>query len=153
MGMVMSFSRVTPAELDRIGANPENVHEFLWELDRDGEPDGYIDKAWDGLRYLFECAHLEIDLFLDGESIGSDGTLSAWDAVLVHETADVLRNTPFEQLARHFDAEQMTAQEVYPSIWHDGDDALDYLRTNYLHLRRFFEFAAAGGSGAVMSFG
>ncbi|GAB2716851.1 DUF1877 family protein [Nocardia thraciensis] len=57
------------------------------------------------------------------------------------------------QLARHFDAERMTAQEVYPNIWLDGDDALDYLRANYLHLVRFFEFAAADGSGAVMSFG
>ncbi|WP_024800912.1 YfbM family protein [Nocardia sp. BMG51109] len=153
MGMVMSFSRVTPAELNRIDANPENVHEFLWSLDRDGEPDGYLDKAWDGLRYLFEAAHLGLDLYMEGESIGSDGTLSAWDADLVHRAADLLRSTPFERLARCFDPGRMTAQNVYPNIWYEGAEALDYLRVNYDNLVRFFEFAAAGGSGAIMSFG
>ncbi|MBB5913331.1 hypothetical protein BJY24_002198 [Nocardia transvalensis] len=151
--MVMEFHRVTQAELDRIGANPENVHEFLWGLDREGEPDGDLDKAWDGLRYLFESAKLDVDLFLDGRSVPSDSTLSAWDADLVRRTAELLRGTPFDQLAHHFDPEVMAAENVYPTIWHEGDDALDYLRQNYDQLVRFFDFAAAGGSGAIMSFG
>ncbi|MFJ1458618.1 YfbM family protein [Nocardia sp. N2S4-5] len=153
MGMVMSFSRVTPAELARIESDPESMREFPWEPDRGGEPDGYLDKAWDGLRYLFETAELDIDLFLGGRSVDSDGTLSLWDAELVRQTAKVLRGTPFDRLARHFDPGQMTAQNVYPNIWQRGDEALHYLRVNYEHLVRFFDFAATDGSGALMSFG
>jgi hypothetical protein len=153
MGMTMSFHRVTADELDRITANPENVHEYLWVLERGGEPNGYLDRAWDGLRYLFEAAHLGIDLFFDGESLGTDGTLSGWDVELVRLTADRLRSTPFEQLARYFDPERMTAEDVYPNIWHEGTDALDYLHANYENLRRFFDFAATSDSAAIMSFG
>lgn len=153
MGMAMSFSRVTPAELARIESDPESMREFPWEPARAGEPDGYLDKAWDGLRYLFEVADLGIDLFQDGRSVSSDGTLNLWDADLVRQTAKVLRGTTFDRLAHHFDPEQMTAQNVYPNIWQEGDEALDYLRVNYGHLVRFFDFAAADGSGALMSFG
>lgn len=153
MGMVVSFTRVTDVEMGKVVADPG----VLWDLveERGEEPDGYIDKAWGGLEYLFERARVGVDLFFDGDLLEGEAAVYTWTPELVRSTAEVLRGTPFEVLAAHFDAEDMDDSEVYPTVWvRDGDElGLDYLRGNYENLVEFFEFAAKQGSGAVMSFG
>ena len=49
MSMVISFTRVTPEALDKAVDDPEWAEEHLDELDLTDEPDGYLDKAWDGI--------------------------------------------------------------------------------------------------------
>ena len=72
----------------------------------------------------------------------------------VQQAAEQLRGMPFDQLARHFDPQRMTEQDVYPSvIWKRDEDALSYLRLHYEKLVRFFDAAATSGSGAIMSLG
>lgn len=156
MGMVVSFTRVTTAELARIKAAPHDATDIIDAREHiRKEPSGYIDKAWGGLEYLFEHAHIGVDLFADGELIDEDRMLYAWSADLVSATADQLRATPFARLAEYFDAEDMDDSDVYPNIWvRDGDQlGLGYLGLNYAELIRFFEFAAKSGSAAIMSFG
>jgi hypothetical protein len=150
--MVISFTQVTPAELDRAMEDPEWTQEHLYDLDRTGQPDGYLDKAWDGIQFLLDAAEVPIDLRQDGDFIGEDG-LSGWTVDAIEEAAKHLRATPFEQLARHFDPARMTERDIYPGIWAHDDDALGYLRTNYETLVRFFDATAASGSAAIMHFG
>ncbi|MEV6561830.1 YfbM family protein [Nocardia sp. NPDC051756] len=156
MGMVVSFTRVTSAELARIKAAPHDATDIIDARERTRkEPSGYIDKAWGGLEYLFEHARIGVDLFADGELIDEDRMLYAWTAGLVSATAEQLRATPFTELAEHFDAEDMDDSDVYPTIWvRDGDDlGLGYLRLHYTELTRFFEYAAKSRSAAIMTFG
>jgi hypothetical protein len=151
MGMVVSFTRVTPEELDRAMDDAEWAEEHLWDLDR--EPDGYLDKAWDGIQFLLNAAEVPIDLRMDGDFIGEDGCLAGWTVGDVENAARHLRATPFEQLARHFDPARMTQRDIYPAvIWERDDDALDYLREHYEILVKFFDAAAASGSAAIMNF-
>jgi len=153
MGMVLSFTRVTPEELNKAMADPEWAGEYLWELDRTDEPDGYLDKAWDGIQFLLDAAKVPIQLRMDGHLIDAEGCLAAWTVSDVEDAARHLRATPFEQLARHFDPARMAGQGIYPAIiWERDDDALDYLRENYEALVLFFDAAAASGSAAIMSF-
>ncbi|WP_109526150.1 MULTISPECIES: YfbM family protein [Nocardia] len=156
MGMVVSFTAVTEAQLARLVAEPESAWELLHESDSgECELSGYIDKAWAGLDYLFTRAGVGIDLFFDGEALGADGELFAWSPSLVSATAVTLKSTPFATLAAHFDAVDMDERDIYPPVWkRDGDEiGLGYLGENYKELVMFFVHAAKSGSGAVMSFG
>lgn len=160
MGMVISFYRVTPDELARAVDDPGCVDDLLEVADerakKDGSPDGYLDKSWAGLDFLLGSARVPVSIY-DGdlEFLDDDGYLFGWDTATVAETARVLRSTPFEELARHYDPVRMTEQSVYPSIiWaREGTEALDWLREFYEDLVAFFDDAASRGCAAIKTFG
>lgn len=154
MGLTMSFTRVTPEELERaVHDRPWAVKlvEFLGELDGKEEPNGYLDKSWDGIQYLLDRAGVGVRLQDDGIPINEDNTVAGWRVENVRQTAELLRTTPFSDLAEHFDPTEMTEREVYPSFW-DADD-LEYLRGNYETLVEFFAATARAKSAAIMEFG
>ncbi|MEV0344076.1 YfbM family protein [Nocardia sp. NPDC050713] len=153
MGVILSFKKVTSERLAGLVAAGAQAQEDLWNIERaKGDPEGYLDKSWDGLRYLLEAARSGVDLFFGGELI--DDEYYAWPVDLVQTTAEQLRATPFAALAAHYDPGAMDEANVYPGIWtRDGDQALDYLRYHYEILVAFFADAAKTGSAAVMHFG
>lgn len=154
MGLTMSFTRVTPEELERAVHDQPwamKLVEFLAELDDPDEPTGYLDKSWDGLQYLLDRAGVGLRLQDGGVPINEDHTIAGWRVDDVRRTAELLRATPFEDLAGCFDPTAMTEHEVYPSYW-DSDD-LEYLRGNYVRLVEFFEATAGAKSAAIMEFG
>ncbi|MFI9505864.1 YfbM family protein [Nocardia sp. NPDC052566] len=153
MGTILSFRRVTPEELDRALIDSAALSEIIWRERPNGEPSGYLDKAWGGLYFLFEAAAVPVNLAYDGSPIGDEGTYFAWPAATVERVARVLRSTPFERLAAYYDRAVFTERGVYPNIWYEGSGALDYLRHHYTSLTRFFDTAARTGSAAIMHFG
>jgi hypothetical protein len=152
MSMTLSFTQVTPAVLAKAKEDPEWADEYLWELDPTGEPDGYLDKAWAGIQFLLDTAGVPIDLRDDGEYLDEEGHLFGWSVHQVHEAAQRLRATPFEELARYYDPALMAEQDIYPGIWGRDDTALNYLNEYYEVLLRFFEATAAAQSAAIVSF-
>ncbi len=152
MGMVVSFRRVTPEELDKARADPFGWHERAPEPGPE-EPDGYLDKSWAGLEFLFDQAEVPITLMDPGDLLDDEGAFWGWSVGTVAETAHQLRAAPFEQLARHYDPARMTEQDIYPSIiWERDGDAIEDLRSGHEIMARFFERAAATGSAAIMHF-
>jgi hypothetical protein len=139
MGTVVSFKRVSDAQLAQIVADPDQYWEVIDDPDST-EPDGYLDKAWSGLSELFMSSGTRINLITDGELIDGSEDLFYWSSALVQRTAEKLRDTPFATLAVHY--------ETTPA-----DDELEYLREYYDVLVKFFGSAAAAGSAAVMSMG
>ncbi|MEV5594965.1 YfbM family protein [Streptomyces sp. NPDC052496] len=158
MGMVISFTCVTPEELDKAYEDPRWAREFLddlqWNDRRPDAPAVYLDKAWAGIQYLLDEAEAELDIQTGGFPIGEDGTLSGWDAEAVQEAARELRALPFDRLAAHYDAARMTEEDVYPGVWDEGDGSgeIPYLRANYEALAAFFGAVAGAGAAAVMTF-
>jgi hypothetical protein len=139
MGTVVSFKRVSDAQLAQIVADPDQY----WEvIDDPGStvPDGYLDKAWFGLSELLMSSGTGINLIADGELIDGSEDLFYWSSALVQRTAEKLGDIPFATLAAHY--------ETTPA-----DDELDYLREYYDVLVKFFGSAATAGSAAVMSMG
>lgn len=140
MGIVVSFERVSEAQLAQILADPVNCWDVMDDgRDRSSEPDGYLDKAWQDLSELLESAGTGIDLVADGDLIDGSEYLFSWSSALVRRTAEKLRGTPFTTLTAY--AEAATADEA----------ELRYLRQYYDVLVKFFGSAAAAGSAAVMS--
>lgn len=159
MGVTMSFYRVTPDELALAEEEPERIEELVdvaYEREKkDGSPSGYLDKAHAGLDFLFRAAgvpvHLDdADIYLD-----DDGQFSGWDEETVAKTAQSLRSTSFDDLARHYDPVAMTEQKVYPSImWmREDDEARKMLGRFFKGLVAFFEDAASRSFAAIKSVG
>ncbi len=149
MSMVITFFQVTPEQLDKAFADPERAEEYLAEHDEELES-CYLDKAWDGIRFLLSAAEVWIDLYEDGDPIDEECILLGWDAEMVADAAQKLNATPFEKLAEHYDPEKMNERKTYPHVW--GDDDLDYLRSYHEDLVKFFTAAAASGSAAIRDF-
>ncbi|GGX25681.1 hypothetical protein GCM10010341_53710 [Streptomyces noursei] len=155
MGMVISFTCVTPEELDRAEEDPEWARDLLWKIDelRPDNPEAYLDKAWAGLEFLFGEADEPLEFLMDGNPIDDEGSLFTWDVESVRDTARRLRALPWERLATHYDPVRMTEEEVYPNIWDPEDeDEPEYLKGAYETLVSFFEATARSTSAALMSF-
>jgi hypothetical protein len=153
MGMVMSFTQVTPDDLRLAMENPERIDQLLDHLNEAGAPQVDLDKAWDGIAFLLSAARTRLPLPSMGDQmLDPDRGCVAWFAETVERVAQRLRATPFDQLAPHFDPRRMTERDVYPSsIWERDDDALDYLRVHYVKLVGFFDAAARSGAAAIMT--
>ncbi|GAA4622087.1 YfbM family protein [Actinoallomurus vinaceus] len=147
MSMVLSFTRVTPEELDRAIADPEWAEGYLCDPDL---PFCDLDKAWAGIQFLLDAAEVNVDLYDDGLPIDADCTLLGWDGGMVADAARALSATPFEELAGHYDPRKMTEAQIYPWVWRE--DVPDYLRHFHRELVAFFQAAAASGDAAIRSF-
>jgi hypothetical protein len=47
----------------------------------------------------------------------------------------------------------MSSADIYPTIWDEGDEALDYLRVSYGSLVEFFAAAAGAGDAVILWIG
>ncbi|MFJ6676802.1 DUF1877 family protein [Actinosynnema sp. NPDC091369] len=149
MGMTLSFTRVTPEELDRAFADPEWAREHVADED---VPYCFLEKSWAGIQFLLDAAGVRVDLYEDGEPVDRRSALFGWTAAAVAAAAELLSATPFEVLAAHYDPEKLSEQDVYPMnhLW-DADD-VEYLRGHYRDLVTFFEETAAAGGAAIRDF-
>ena len=159
MGMTIDFTAATPEELAKGEQDPEWVEEFIEGLWGDGDefsapdrPFGGPDKAWAGLEYLLgQVDGVSLEFLMDGDVLLEDGTLFSWPPEQIASLAQQLRALPWEQLAAHFDAEKMLAEDIYPAVW-DCEGELEWLKEAYEGLVTFFTEAAEGGYGAFMEF-
>ncbi|MFD3746727.1 YfbM family protein [Nocardia sp. NPDC058633] len=154
MGVIMSFTRVSAADLELVMKHKDCTEEFLAEyLPPDTDPSGYLDKSWAGLKYLLEAADTGIDLFFTATPLPID-EYSGWTPENVADTAELLGKTPFHTLAAHYDPKGMDEIGVYPRIWlRDGDVGLDYLSQYYAVLVEVFGHAARHESALLQHFG
>ncbi|MBH0781277.1 DUF1877 family protein [Nocardia bovistercoris] len=150
MGMVMGFTAITAEEMAVAVVDRETA----WELARERHGFGqvYLDKAWDGLRYLMRAGGVGVDLLEDGTLLDDGDWLSVWSVDEVAEAAVALETVPFADLRGWYDPARMNAADVYPEIW-ESDWALDYLLNYYRDLRSFFLGTAAKQRAALMTLG
>ncbi|MFC4377029.1 DUF1877 family protein [Nocardia halotolerans] len=151
MGPVLAFHRISDDDAARITADAEAAFDLIDQLDREGEPTGDIDKAWDGLRYLLSAANIDLDLYGDLDPWAGDSDTRVWTATQVAAAAHTLTTTPYRVLDEHFDPVAMDDADIYPEIW-DTDFCRAYLREHYESLSAFFVSAAERNSQAVAMF-
>jgi hypothetical protein len=119
-----------------------------------------LDKAWHGLHYIFTGTQWEGEppgcfLINGGEEIGDeddDNRPRLLDPNQVRRFSAFLASISDEEFTRRFDAERMTALDVYPGIWKRNEDPspLDYLRSGFDDLRTFVATAAERGEAMVV---
>ncbi|MFD4434161.1 YfbM family protein [Nocardia sp. NPDC058497] len=151
MGLVFAFHRISDDDAARIIADVATAFDLIDAINRNGEPAGDIDKAWDGLHYLLGAAGVGFDLLREDEPSRDEACTTVWSAEEVAAAALSLAATPFDLLAEHFDPEELGKEGIYPDIW-ESEWSLDYLRDHYIGLQEFFTHAAATGSPVVGRF-
>ncbi|UGT60761.1 YfbM family protein [Nocardia asteroides] len=154
MGIIMSFVRVRPDQVEELGfAGADEVGELVFAAENPG-PSGYLDKAWSGLAYLLRAAESGVELTDAGNSL-ADENYSVWPVELVRATDERLRALPFDALAAHYDPALFDRAEIYPNIWlrDGGAEGLHYLNHHYGGLSEFFRHAAKYRSAAVAHLG
>lgn len=164
MGMVLIGRRLSADELAAVRADPTAVDALLYgDLDDDEaempEPELDLDKSWHGIHYLLTGTAWRIGegadaAILGGAEIGQDGGYGParlLDQSTVRAVATALDALDVEVLRARFDPEAMAAAEIYPAIWTNGVDELDYLMSHYTQLRRFYHAAAANGQAVLLA--
>ncbi|MGW0431364.1 DUF1877 family protein [Micromonospora sp. NPDC003197] len=94
--MYLSFTRVTPEELDRAVADPEWAEKNVF----DGNLQYCsLDKSWAGIQFLLDEAEVDVDVYEDGCFIDDACTLFGWDV----DNVDWLRHY-HQELVEFFEA-------------------------------------------------
>jgi hypothetical protein len=168
MSMIGEYARVTTGELGQVLGDPQWGQELLDELSetayprRQEEPDDGrvldIDKAWNGIWYLLQKAGGgPVDIVGGGVPVSDIdrgyGPARYLTADEVRAGSAHLQATTWESLASHYDPGKMSSAEIYPAIWDQGDEPLDYLRVNYESLVAFFAAAASVGDAVILWIG
>ncbi len=155
MGMTMKARRMPAAQIQT--ATTDELHEWLrWGLP--GRVD--LDKAWDGIAWLISEERRERPYMLPDPSLPETQAIYGVDPegtgllfrnlpARVQRIAAALRPIEEEDLRRRFAPAKMLAAEVYPRIWDEGEEVLDYLVSNFRKLRALYLDAAAGRDGVV----
>ncbi|MGW7638331.1 DUF1877 family protein [Streptomyces decoyicus] len=158
MGQDIQFVRVTAAELERAEQEPDWADELVVERSEEGEEDddlvGFLGRDWAGLQYLFDAAEVPVMILDGGSTIDEQGIYTGWDVESVEHVAGVLRKVDWEDLAGHYDPQQMLEEDVYPGhgYWDRDGNGLGYLEGAFVTLRHIFTTAAAAGSAAIREF-
>jgi len=165
MGMELVGRRLSADELRAVRYDPATVGTLLYgDLDdEDAEmPDTELDlnKLWHGLHYLLTGTAWEIGdgagaAILGGEEIGEDGGYGParlLDAETVRVVSTALDTLDIDTLRARFDADAMTAADIYPNVWarNVGDFDSD-LAPAFADLCRFYRTAAANGQAVLLA--
>lgn len=141
MGTVHTFVRATEEELTRAIADPTS---FKGTSGRPADEMAELDKALPDIQELLAAADITVDLELGGQMIfpyGNDTDfVMVWSVDRVADTAEQLRDVPFDRLATFIDDPDLV----------DDPDELDYLKEYYEDAVGFFVAAAEARAGAFM---
>jgi hypothetical protein len=152
--MVLIGRRLTATDLGRLNADPSLARDLL--NDEDGL---YLDKSWHGIHFLLAGKDWETtegagEAILGGDPIGEDdgyGPARLVTADRVHTVAAALRTVDEDTLRGRYDAEGLTAAEIYPEIWDEADVLDEYLLPYFQDLRSFYLAAADAGEAVLLA--
>ena len=160
MGMAACFAAVGSATADRLRSNPDEIEDYLFPDDGDGEPENYaeIDKAWHGIHYLLtgtadEGAPPLSWAVMGGTEVGEDMGYGPARMLTSEQVKAISNALPSEEtFTASYAPEAMEAAQVYPDvIWvRDGEEALEYLVENYKVMVEFYRSAASRSDGAIL---
>ena len=129
------------------------------DLAPDEVEEAELDKAWHGLHYLLTGSAWEGDeplnfICLGGREVGELDTGYGPPRVLtaaeVGEIARALDAIDADELAQRFDPDAMQDLDIYPHIWDEGEEALDFLMASFGILKDFVAHTAKRGYGMML---
>ncbi|MCE3226876.1 MAG: hypothetical protein K0S32_1427 [Bacteroidetes bacterium] len=160
MGMIGSYYRVSENEIKEFTGSRDALYE---KLPKERYTD--VDKAWDGIFFVLTGkSSQDFDdvegamkwiVFPDNEmDSGYEGSPYFYSTVTeTQEVANALNKITNEEFKSRYNSKALTENDVYPGIWDEGDDALDYLFDNYISLKNFYNQAAAENQAMIVSIG
>jgi Domain of unknown function (DUF1877) len=161
MGTVCGLVELGKDQIDKLLADPENVFDYLDELEENEEIGGVdLDKAWHGIHFLLTGSAWEGEeplcyLVKGGEWIGQEGEdARVLSPDQIADWANALSTTSADDLRKKYDPVAMAMADIYPRIWDRVDEAqsnLEYLLDYYESLRSFLEQTKKENKWAIVS--
>jgi len=157
MSMIGSFLAIPQAELDALYVNPESVPTILYETHKSEIVN--IDKAWHGIHFMLTGEQYGgngplAKVIMGGVPIGEEdvgyGPARGMSASEVKEVAAALSGVSEEMFRAKFNQAAMNDADIYPQIWDESNEALDYIAENFCEAKRFYEAAASDGMAVIL---
>jgi hypothetical protein len=160
MSMIGNFVSLQEEQLQALIEDPGSVEAFLHPEDSDDdEPANHldVDKAWQGIHFLLTgeawggTPPLSMAV-LGGTEFGGDvgyGPAHYLTSSQVLEVAQAFMKVSRSELTKRFSPAAMSEAAIYPEIWDEGEEALDYLLGYYDSLVLFYQEAASRGDAVL----
>lgn len=157
MGMIGNFLRVSQKELDSYLENSKLLEDRIYGEGNKNDP--YLfdtEKAWDGIIYLLTGkGSMKTDysnkkglhrILFSEQMIAEEQDLGYGPAhyltpTEVSEINDVLSKESRQSLFGRFNSSDLIAQQVYPFIEDEGNEAFEYLYFHFEKLQNFYSQA------------
>ena len=159
MSMIGNLIALRPETLKSLVDDPDAIEAFLYPDDGDSEPENHLDldKAWHAIHFTLNGKAWEGEgplshVILGGTEIGEDigyGPARYLTPDQVQAAASALSGVAPEVFGARFNHSALTAAEIYPEIWQDGD-GLEYVLGYYSDLRAFYLAAAERGDSVLI---
>lgn len=161
MGMQAAYMQVDTATLDRLKQTPpDELADAVDQLESDGAPTVYLDKAWDGLHFLLTgvSASAPIEHNRLSEAVVGVRTFDAEEFVACTELAElpeIVTALDGVQLDAVFDGLDFAAfarADIYPAIWTETPaDLVAELTRAFRDLITVHRACAAAGHHLIVS--
>lgn len=161
MSMIGNVRAVSDEVIDRLLANPEDVHGVVHpeEVKEDGDY-LYLDKSWHAIHYVLAGDTWGGDfpwgfLVSCGTPIGEEdvgyGPARAFRAEEVALLAPAIASIDEANFRSRFSVERMKEADIYPSFGAASDEEeLPYFLENFRHLRTFLQRAVSLKKGIIV---
>jgi hypothetical protein len=158
--MIGNLLRVKNSELEEYLKDSSLLEDRIYNNEAENENLVDLDKSWDGILFLLTgqsfatAEHNLVRVLFSGQIIDEEQDLGYGPAhYLTPEQVSELNNEistiTIADLKKKFDPEKMNKQEVYPTIWDEGDDAFDYVSNGFLELQDAFAKATKNGEAII----
>jgi Domain of unknown function (DUF1877) len=153
MSMIGNFMRVSMAQLEAFQENSTLLEEKIFNDEGADDDIMDVDKAWNGIEFLFCDEHIMkkapdltmvfgSEQFVDTQQDLGYGPGQYLDKDQVRNVSKQLSAMHEDEIKKAYQPDKMTKAEIYPSIWSSEGDAFEYLWENIEALQDFFEEAA-----------
>lgn len=159
MGMIANFLRVSESELNDYLKDSSLLADNIYS-DEENTNLTDIDKSWGGILFLLtgqgleELDHPLSRILFSGELIDEDQDLGYGPAhyLTVLEVKEIYNEisqiTP-EELRGRYDAGKMEELGIYPNIWDDDQESLNYLLDSYNDVLEVYSEAAKNNQAII----
>ena len=160
MSMIGNLLRVSKTELEDYLKDSSLLEDKIYDDETENENLVDIDKSWDGILFLLTgqslatAEHNLVRVLFSGQLIDEEQDLGYGPAHYltpeqVAELYSEISTITSADLKQKFNPEKMTKQEVYPTIWDEGDDAFDYVADGFSTLQNVFADATKNGEAII----
>lgn len=156
MSMIGNYLEIDDQKLASLYENPETISSVLYEEYSEQVID--IDKSWHGIHFLLTgeqyggqppLSNVVFGVTPIGEEDVGYGPAMGTPASTVKAIAEALSAVTDDEFRSKFDMAALNAADVYPQIWNEGQEALEYLATYFRELRDFYMKAAENGNAVI----
>ena len=159
MGMRASFIAVDSEQIDRFMADPDALGDFVYgENQAPPQHAMDVDKAWHAIHFVLNGsaepgADDAAPVIFGGEPVGEEmdyGPVRVLRPAEVRALSATLAGIGAEDIRARFSSDRLAAADIYPGVWTEPEEDLDYVLHNYREMAHFYADAAQRGDGLLL---